>query len=90
MNKLFKEIFSINIPLKEESMTPLYSRCYYSNEYMDNDIVRDNDHLNGLFRRYAHNNCYLQAKYTFVRIFAYNSTNYDNHLIITKLAKKIS
>ena len=30
--KLFKEIFSINIPLKEDSITPLYSSCYYCNE----------------------------------------------------------
>ena len=27
--KLFKDIFSINIPLKEDSITPFYSRCYY-------------------------------------------------------------
>ena len=31
-NKLFKEIFSVNIPLKEDSITPLYSRCNYRNE----------------------------------------------------------
>ena len=30
-NKLFKDLFSINIPLKEDSITPLYSRCYYCN-----------------------------------------------------------
>ena len=29
-----------HIPLKEDSITPLYSSCYYCNEYMDNDIVR--------------------------------------------------
>ena len=39
-NKLLKEIFFINIPLKEHSITPLYSRCYYCNEYMDDDAVR--------------------------------------------------
>ena len=31
-NKLFKEIFSVNIPLKEDSIIPLYSRCNYCNE----------------------------------------------------------
>ena len=30
--KLFKEIFCINRPLKEDSFTPLYSSCYYCNE----------------------------------------------------------
>ena len=51
-NKFFKDIFSIKIPLKEDSITPLYSSlqsgfadCYYCNEYIDYDIVRDHDHL---------------------------------------------
>ena len=52
-------------------------------------IVRDHDHLNGKFRRYAHNKCNLQAKNNFVSMYAFNSINYDNHLFITKLAKKI-
>ena len=56
---------------------------------MGNDIARDHDHLNGKFRGYAHNKGNLQSKNTFVPIYAFNSTNYDNHLFITKLAKKI-
>ena len=53
---------------------------------MGDEIVRDHYHLNGKFRGYAHNRCNLQAKNTFVPIYAFNSTNYDNHLFITKLA----
>ena len=86
---LFKDIFSINIPLKEDSITPLYSRYHYCNENLGEDVVRNHDHLNGKFRGYAHNKCNLQAKNNFVPIYAFNSTNYDNHLFITKLAKKI-
>ena len=56
---------------------------------MGNEVVRDHDHLNGKFRGYAHNKYNLQAMINFVRIYAFNSTNYDNHLFITKLAKKI-
>ena len=88
-NKLFKDISSINIPLKEDNITPLYTNCYYCNEYMREDIFRDYDHLNGKFRGYAYNKCNLQAKNNFVPIYAFNSTNYDNHLFITKLAQKI-
>ena len=88
-NKSFKDIFSINISMKEETITPLYSRCYYCNENMGEDIVRDHDHLNGKFRGYAHNKCNLQAKNTFLPMYAYNSSNYDNHLFITKLAEKM-
>ena len=36
--------------------------------------------INGKFRGYAHHKCNLQAKNTFVTIYAFNSTNYDNHL----------
>ena len=74
--------------MKEDSITPLY-RCYYCNENLGEDIVRDHDYLNGKFRGYAHNKCDLQAKNNFVPLYAFNSTNYDNHLFITKLAKKI-
>ena len=88
-NKLFKDIFSINIPLKEETITPLYSRCYYCNENLGEDIVRDHDNLNGKFRGYAHSKCILQAKNNFAPMYAFNSSNYDNHLFITKLAKKV-
>ena len=56
---------------------------------MGEDIVRDHDNLNGKFRGYTHNKCNLQAKNNFVPIYAFNSTNFDNHLLITELAKKI-
>ena len=56
---------------------------------MGEDVVRDHDHLNGKFRGYAHNKCNLQAKNTFVPMYAYNSSNYDNHHFITKLAQKV-
>ena len=86
-NKFFEDIFSINIPLKEYSITPsakrfhrLYSRCHYCSVNLGEDVVRDHDHLNGKFRRYAHNKCNLQAKNTFVPIYAFNSSNYDDHL----------
>ena len=88
-NNLFKEIFSIFIPLKEDSNTPLTIQCYYCNKYLSEDIVRDHDHPKGKFRGYAYNKCNLQAKNNFVPIHAINSTNYNNHLFITKRAKKI-
>ena len=56
---------------------------------MGEDIVRAHDHLNVKFRGYAHNKFKLQAKNNFVTNNAFNSTNYDNNLFITKLAKRI-
>ena len=91
-NKLFNDIISINIPMKEENITPLTTTtaCYNCNENLGEGIVREHDHLNCKFRGYAHNKCNLQAKNNFVPIYAFNSSNYDNHLFITKLAKKVS
>ena len=88
-NNLFKNIFEINIPFKEDTITSLTTECFYCRDNLGNDIVRDDDHLNGKFRGYVHNKCNLQAKNTFVPIYAFNSNNYDNHLSITKQAKKI-
>ena len=51
-------MFSINIPLKEDSINPLSNMYYYCNEEMGEDprsgftdTVRDHDHPNGKFRR---------------------------------------
>ena len=77
-NKLFNDIFGINIPLKK--IVLLHSMMCVI-------IVRIIRIM--IFRGYAHNKCKLQAKNNFVLIYAFNSTNYDNHLLITKLAKKI-
>ena len=79
-NKQFKEKIKINIPFKEETVTPLSDACYYCKEELSDNCVRDHDHLNGIFRGYAYNKCTLQAKKTIVPMYAYNSSNYDNHL----------
>ena len=56
---------------------------------MGEDIFRDPDHLNGEFRGYADNKFNLQSKNNFVPTYAFNSTNYDNHLFMTKLALRL-
>ena len=63
-NKLSKEIFSINIPLKADIITPFYSSCYYCNEDMGEEILRDHDRLNGEFRGYADNNLTFNLRIT--------------------------
>ena len=72
-NKIFKETICLKIQSKEDSITPLYTNCYYCNHELGTDIVRDHDHLDGKFTWYAHNKGNLQ----------------DNHLFVTILAKKI-
>ena len=60
-NNSFKDIFSINIQLNEDTITPLTNMCYYCNENLGENVVRDHDHLNGKFRGYAHNKCNLRT-----------------------------
>ena len=73
--KLFEDILGINFPLNEDTITPLTTECFYCRENLGNVIVRDRDHLNGTFRGYAYNKSNLQAKNTFVPMYAVNSTN---------------
>ena len=88
-NKFFKEIFSINIPLNEDSITPLHIECSYCNEYMSENLVIDHNHLNGNFRDMPTVSVTSKLRTNLVPKYAFNSTNYDNHLLITELAKKI-
>ena len=46
-NKWFKDTIEINIPLNENTVTPLTTECFYCRENLGNDIARDHDHLNG-------------------------------------------
>ena len=75
-DKVFNDIFEINIPLNEDTITPLTTECFYCRENLGNDIVRDHDHVNGKFKGYAHNKCNLQIKNTFEPIYAFT-----NHLL---------
>ena len=86
-NKLLTDIFKINITFKEETVTELLNKRFYCNREIEKDCVGDNNHWNGVFRAYAQNKYNFQAQNSFVPLYAYNSSNYDNHLFKTKLAK---
>ena len=63
--------------------------CYYCNEVLGSDRVRDHDHLTGGFRGAAHNFCNQQAwKPNFVPVFFHNLSGYDSHLFIKELAQR--
>ncbi|KAF0709819.1 Uncharacterized protein FWK35_00030838, partial [Aphis craccivora] len=49
-------------------------------------IVRDHDHLTGLYRGAAHNRCNLNYKVPkFIPVFFYNFSGYDSHLLVREL-----
>ena len=61
-----------SIPLKEETITPLTTDCYYCKQELCENCVKDHDHLNDVFRGLAHIKCNFQAENTFVKMCAYN------------------
>jgi hypothetical protein len=64
--------------------------CYYCDKPLNNDRVRDHDHLTGKYRGAAHNWCNLQArKDKFVPVFFHNLSHYDAHLFIKQLTTKL-
>ena len=50
-SKLFRDMFKINIPLKEENATPPTTDYCYCEKNVGNDCVRDHNHLNGVYQR---------------------------------------
>jgi hypothetical protein len=61
-----------------------------SKKYKDDDIkVRDHDHITGLFRGSAHQQCNLEYKYKQYRmpVIFHNLRGYDSHFIIQYIAK---
>ena len=50
---------------------------------MSDDVVIHHDHLNGEFWGFAHNRCNLEAKNTFVQMYAYIVSNSNNHQFVS-------
>jgi hypothetical protein len=87
-DKILQQIFDIAIPLDPGIRTPDEINCYYCDKPLEEDRVRDHDHLTGVFRGATHNKCNLAArKDKFVPVFFHNLSHYDAHLFINTLAK---
>ena len=71
---------------KDLNSFELESKCFYCNEDLNDDKVRDHDHLTGKYRGAAHNDCNLKAKkIKFVPFFFHNGMRYDNHFFFVEL-----
>uniref|UniRef100_UPI0035D00644 DNA polymerase n=1 Tax=Bartonella sp. CL43QHWL TaxID=3243532 RepID=UPI0035D00644 len=68
----------------------LEKHCYYCNQLLGYDKVKDHDHYNGKYRGASHNSCNLnEKKAMFVPVFFHNLSNYDSHLFIKELMTKL-
>ncbi len=66
--------------------------CHICEQSLENDKVRDHDHLTGTFRGAAHNHCNFEYAINVDRyklpIFFHNLKNYDAHLIMQAVTSK--
>ena len=96
LENIASNYFETNLPLEitpEEGVASQESFqqskvCWLCENPLDNDKVRDHDHLTGKYRGAAHNKCNLNCKKkssSFVPIFFHNFSGYDCHLIFEEL-----
>ena len=61
--------------------------CWICDKKLNDDKVRDHDHLTGKYRGAAHTDCNLNLKIPkFIPIYFHNLSGYDSHLFIKELA----
>ena len=97
--KEIAEILNDSKPMKitdaQEQAFKDAQNCHICGKPLGADRVRDHDHLTGLFRGAAHNECNLQYKFKkgkkkdsfFIPVILHNLRNYDSHLIMEAIGK---
>ena len=77
LEKIASEYFETNTPLEmtneEEESFQQSTICWLCENPLDEDTVRDHDHLTGKYRGAAHNRCNLNCKKSQVRLIPYFS-----------------
>ncbi len=64
------------------------TECYLCGGQMEDDRVRDHDHLTGEFLGMAHDDCNLARKERFsLTCFTHNFSGYDSHFLIRALSR---
>ena len=92
-NRVADVLDSTNIPMNlttdEEIAFQNATHCWACNGVLDDDRVRDHDHLNGRYRGAAHNHCNLEMnnRRTKLPIIFHNLRGYDSHFIVKAASK---
>jgi len=93
-----EEKYIVNILNRNEPMviTPAEKKkfkkathCHICEKELENDKVRDHDHITGEYRGAAHSNCNINYNYKNVKIpvVFHNLRGYDSHLIMQEIGK---
>ena len=87
-NNYFKSNIEVQITPQEEESVLLAEECWFCENPLGDEKVRDHDHLTGKYRGAAHDICNINCKQkssSFVPIFFHNFCDYDCHLKFEEL-----
>ena len=94
---ILKEIKPMLISSEEEEQFQKATHCHICEEELGADRVRDHDHLTGLFRGAAHNECNINFKFVKenqkkpfsfdIPVIFHNLRGYDSHHIMSAIGK---
>ena len=95
ISRICKTVVPMIITEEQERQFQQSRDCHICGEILGVDRVRDHDHLTGLYRGPAHNECNINYRFTGkIPVVFDNLRGYDSHLIMQKLGqfkdKKIS
>jgi len=78
------------ITKKQEEEFKIAKKCMICDLELNDDRVRDHDHISGLYRGACHSNCNINfnLKNYKIPVIFHNLKNYDAHLIISNLNNK--
>ncbi|KAK3735533.1 hypothetical protein QZH41_005010 [Actinostola sp. cb2023] len=93
--KQITEMLTVVVPMEitneQEQAFQEATVCHICGFDLGADRVRDHDHLTGLYRGVAHNECNLNYKFTGnIPVVFHNLRGYDSHLIMQGLGKMTS
>ncbi|KAK3731226.1 hypothetical protein QZH41_004694 [Actinostola sp. cb2023] len=88
INEILKVVEPMVITGDEERVFQQAEDCHICGDPLGADRVRDHDHLTGLYRGPAHNECNINYKFTEkIPVVLHNLRGYDSHLIMQGLGK---
>lgn len=85
--KMLKDVAPLEMTEEEKQSHRLATRCHICKQPLEDDIVRDHDHISGKYMGAAHNRCnFLRRECKKLVGFAHNFSGYDSHIVMKAVA----
>ncbi|XP_065196577.1 uncharacterized protein LOC135828072 [Sycon ciliatum] len=89
ITKDLRDAVPLSISVDDEQRFLNATNCWICEQQLDDDRVRDHDHVTGRFRGAAHSECNLKLQihpaHQVVPVFFHNLKGYDAHLLISHI-----